>query len=146
MSKIDYSTDKAMLSRHLLGYPKLAKNIFTYRKLKEALEELTDDQLDMTVTVTKGCDEEVEDVPWNDPRNQAEFFAADELTLAINESTRLPLLPSYGANGERCSYHSFEENQPILLFDGFPYYDPNRPSRSWKCADDARRKAQNTLG
>ena len=113
---------------------------------------MTDDQLDMTVTVTKGCDEmddaEYMDVPWNDPRAQAKFFDGDELTLAINEGSRLDMFinKGYGANGERCSYHSFEENQPILLFDGFPYYDPNRPSRSWKCADDARRKAQNTLG
>ena len=67
----------------------------TYRKLKEALEELTDDQLDMTVTVSAGCDE----------HGNAEFFCADALTLAMNEDV------------EAGACDMFEEIQPIILFD-----------------------------
>ena len=76
----------------------------TYKKLKEALEELTDDQLDMTVTVSAGCDD----------NGNAEFFCGDALTLAMNpdveagacmfEATAYPVVL-------RCP------SQPIILFD-----------------------------
>jgi hypothetical protein len=67
----------------------------TYRKLKEALEELTDDQLDMTVTVSAGCDE----------NGNAEFFCGDALTLAMNPDV------------EAGACDVLEETQPIILFD-----------------------------
>ena len=66
----------------------------TYRKLKEALGELTDSQLDMTVTVSAGCDE----------HGNAEFFCGDALTLAINPDV------------EAAAADVFEKEQPIILF------------------------------
>ena len=66
----------------------------SFRKLIVALEELTDDQLDMTVTVSAGCDE----------NGNAEFYCGDALTLAMNPDVE-------AANP------GFEDTQPIILFD-----------------------------
>lgn len=88
--------------------------MLTYRKLLEALKELTEDQLDMTVTVSEGCDE----------NGNAEFFGADTLTLAMNPDIEA------GADGV------LEPEQPVILFEGNdiePYSyeggdaDPNQP-------------------
>ena len=66
----------------------------TFRKLKTAIEELTEEQLDMTVMVSEGCNE----------NGNAEFFAVDALTLGMNPDIEA------GADGV------LEPEQPILLF------------------------------
>ncbi|MAE81280.1 MAG: hypothetical protein CMB80_01000 [Flammeovirgaceae bacterium] len=66
----------------------------TYRKLKEALDELDDCQLDMTATVSAGCDE----------NGNAEFFPVDALTLAMNPDV------------EAAASDLFEDAQPIILW------------------------------
>ena len=68
--------------------------MITYRKLQKALAELTDDQLDMTVTVSAGCDE----------HGHAEFFGGDAFTLAMNPDV------------EAAATDMFDDTQPIILF------------------------------
>jgi hypothetical protein len=67
----------------------------TYRYLLEGLKELTEQQLDMTVTVSAGCDE----------NGNAEFFAADALTIAINPDI------------EAAADGVLEPEQPVILFE-----------------------------
>lgn len=66
----------------------------TYRELLAALRELSEEQLDMDITVSSGCDE----------NGNAEFFKGDALTLAMNDDV------AAAADGV------LENNQPIILF------------------------------
>lgn len=66
----------------------------TYGDLLAALYELTPSQLNMTITVSAGCD----------ANGNAEFFACDALTLAEN--------PDIACGAENI----FELDQPIILF------------------------------
>lgn len=85
------------MSNHWQGYrpgqPQDRKAL-TYRQLKEALAELTDEQLDQGVVVSAGCDE----------NGEAEFFSVDSLTLAMNPDV------------EAAAIDLFEPIQPIVLF------------------------------
>jgi hypothetical protein len=67
----------------------------TYRQVELLISVMTEEQKDMTATVSAGCDE----------NGNAEFFAVSEITVANS-----PLI-------EAAAGDVFEPNQPIILFD-----------------------------
>lgn len=68
--------------------------MYTYRRLKEALSELSEEQLDMAVVVSSRCDAD----------GEAEFFSVDTTTFAGNPDV------NSSAGGV------FDDDQPIILF------------------------------
>jgi hypothetical protein len=74
---------------------------YTYRDLLAAIQELTDEQLDMTAVVSEGCD----------GNGDAEFYAIEQCCLNTEE-------PIAAAG------HVFDSDiQPVLLFGTDPNSD-----------------------
>ena len=69
--------------------------MLTYRKLKEVLSAMTDEELEMTVTVSEGCDE----------NGNAEFFGATQL------------LRAFGDGLDAASDGVLESPQHVILFE-----------------------------
>lgn len=68
----------------------------TYRELKQGLEMLTDEQLDMDITVSEGCDD----------NGNAEFFKGDAVCIVGDGAV------DSAADGV------LENGQVVILFDG----------------------------
>ncbi len=69
--------------------------LLTYRDLKEALAELGEEQLNMTATVSSGCD----------ANGNAEFFSVNGTTIAGNDDIGDAAIDVFG-----------DPIQPIILF------------------------------